>query len=308
MKIQSVVRMYQTRYHIGLQASVVCQIAAIVIQMKVRCYLIHADEDASDVRLTSPLAPLQIDSVNIAASRIQSLWRRYCNRKIFFFYKSLVLEKLRGAPSDILRHIIPREIDLLDRAAGIHVRFRLGGQSFPPKVCFKIFTHRGVCDVGAFAPRHYKLGMPHSKAKSSHTKRLHYSPSNQQKMRIRVGSSFFNSVTDDANMMEDWYIREENNFWRPIAENTLLDAFACENFVKPIKQSFHYSKLYRKHDVEILRKRRKREWMAKAYRLAKECSFGDLGTKNSESKFSCQDGYEGKFDEKQDDDDVVKWR
>jgi hypothetical protein len=37
----------------------------------------------------------------------------------------------------------------------VHVRFRLGGSIFPPKVYFKIFTHRPLCDVNAFAPRDY---------------------------------------------------------------------------------------------------------------------------------------------------------
>ena len=39
--------------------------------------------------------------------------------------------------------------------AGTHVRFRLGGHTFPPNVYFKIYTHRPLCDVNSFAPRDY---------------------------------------------------------------------------------------------------------------------------------------------------------
>jgi hypothetical protein len=53
---------------------------------------------------------------------------------------------LRGGddPRALLRAINPREAALLDAAAGAHVRFRLGGASFPPQVLYKIFTHRPV--------------------------------------------------------------------------------------------------------------------------------------------------------------------
>lgn len=48
----------------------------------------------------------------------------------------------RGDPRLMLRAINPREAALADAAAGIHVRFRLGGSVFPPLVFYKIFTHR----------------------------------------------------------------------------------------------------------------------------------------------------------------------
>lgn len=38
---------------------------------------------------------------------------------------------------------------------GTHVRFRLGGFSFPPSIYFKIYTHRPLCDINSFAPRDY---------------------------------------------------------------------------------------------------------------------------------------------------------
>ncbi len=52
----------------------------------------------------------------------------------------------RGDPREMMRAINPREAELMDPAAGIHVRFRLGGAFFPPLVFYKVFTHRwGPC-------------------------------------------------------------------------------------------------------------------------------------------------------------------
>ena len=55
----------------------------------------------------------------------------------------------------MLRSINPREASLFDEAAGIVLRFRLGGASFPPLIYYKIFTKAPLCDVNAFAPRDY---------------------------------------------------------------------------------------------------------------------------------------------------------
>jgi hypothetical protein len=60
-------------------------------------------------------------------------------------------------PAQLLRHISPAEAELAyqDAALGIHIRFRLGGASFPPALYFKVFTHQPLFDVNAFAPRDY---------------------------------------------------------------------------------------------------------------------------------------------------------
>ena len=52
-----------------------------------------------------------------------------------------------GDPKEILKSINPREAQLLDAAAGAHVRFRLGGSSWPPLIFYKIFTHRPVTGI-----------------------------------------------------------------------------------------------------------------------------------------------------------------
>uniref|UniRef100_UPI00358F0DC3 protein MFI n=1 Tax=Myxine glutinosa TaxID=7769 RepID=UPI00358F0DC3 len=45
------------------------------------------------------------------------------------------------------------EANLLDAAAGIYIRFRLGGDSFPPNIFYKLFTHRPIMDLCASSPR-----------------------------------------------------------------------------------------------------------------------------------------------------------
>ena len=55
----------------------------------------------------------------------------------------------------MLKSINPSEASLLDAASRCHVRFRLGGTKFPPLIYYKIFSHGGVVDINAFAPRDY---------------------------------------------------------------------------------------------------------------------------------------------------------
>lgn len=60
----------------------------------------------------------------------------------------------------------------MDAAAGVHVRFRLGGdqvrpltegisadelRQFPPVIYYKIFIHNSLVDVNSFAPRDYTV-------------------------------------------------------------------------------------------------------------------------------------------------------
>ena len=74
---------------------------------------------------------------------------------MFTFYRSLIRIR-EGSPShNLLRVINPKEAHLIDNATEIHIRFRLGGVSWPPVVYYKIFTHKSVIDLGSFAPREY---------------------------------------------------------------------------------------------------------------------------------------------------------
>jgi hypothetical protein len=124
---------------------IICQIGALVIQTRWRLVLYQkrikkaavetenlvSVKDA--IQLEMPRKILYLDEFS-AVVRIQFAWRSFCNRRIYKYFRDLIRFKLKGAPSDLLRTIIPNESDLLDRAAGVHVRFRLGSSIFPPKV------------------------------------------------------------------------------------------------------------------------------------------------------------------------------
>ena len=99
-----------------------------------------------------------------------------------------------------MKSVNPSEASILDTAAGCHIRFRLGGDKFPPLIYYKIFTHGGICDIGAFAPRDY------------------------MSLKKEKGKTVINSKFDkskDPNSNEGWYSRIENNGWRPISDKIL---------------------------------------------------------------------------------------
>ena len=56
---------------------------------------------------------------------------------------------------ELLKSINPQEAGLLDAASRCHIRFRLGGHKFPPIIYYKIFSHGGIVDINAFAPRDF---------------------------------------------------------------------------------------------------------------------------------------------------------
>ena len=46
---------------------------------------------------------------------------------------------------------------LLEGAANIHLRFRLGGENFPPNIYYKIFSHGLNVGINSLAPRDYSV-------------------------------------------------------------------------------------------------------------------------------------------------------
>lgn len=213
--------------------------------------------------------------------RIQLRWRAFCSRRIFRYFCDLVCVKLQGAPADLLKTIIPLETGLFDKAAGVHVRFRLGGAVFPPKIYFKVFTHRPLCDVNAFAPRDYtREEKPEAFHNNNHPKSLP-KHGKYQRHPIRVGAKYFDTaIKTFSSDTTTWYHREENNPWRPIASQLFEDVStppwqqdrrngtALGISKKP--QPFHFSSHKRREDIIRDKKRRKREWMLKAYMLSSQ--------------------------------------
>ncbi|KAM5245973.1 protein MFI [Ctenodactylus gundi] len=189
---------------------------------------------------------------NRAASVIQRAWRAFLNVAVFQHFKSLINLRRRGDPHQIMKYINPKEAELLDVAAGVHVRFRLGGVKFPPDIYYKIFTHRHIEDLCANSPRDYtKLPAKHM----SHNKSDH--PPKE----------------DDSG----WYRRIENNGWRLVSDKFWIPS-GSEMAEDKKESEFHFSKLKKRQELEKKRKIRKIEWMKKMYYT------GSLEAKSSHSE------------------------
>ncbi|XP_069869646.1 protein MFI-like [Dipodomys merriami] len=193
-------------------------------------------ETESEVTQEDTLSSVKEDG---AARVIQSAWKCFVNACIFQHIKNLIDLRRQGEPRQIVRFINPKEAELLDAAAGIHVRFRLGGMKFPPEIYYKIFTHRHVEDLCANSPRDYtKLVAKHL----SHNK---------------------NDRIQDTDR-SGWYRRVENNGWRPVSERFWLPT-DNEILESQKETEFHFSKLKRRQDIEKKRKIKKIEWMKQMY-------------------------------------------
>ncbi|XP_012514582.1 PREDICTED: uncharacterized protein C11orf65 homolog [Propithecus coquereli] len=161
------------------------------------------------------------------------------NVTVYQRLKSLIDLRRQGEPRQIMKYINPKEAELLDAAAGIHVRFRLGGVEFPPHIYYKIFTDRHIEDLCANSPRDYtKLPAKHT----SHNKSDHLQEEDHS----------------------GWYRRIENNGWRPVSDRFWLST-ASEVVEDKKEIEFHFSKLKRRQDLEKKRKIRKIEWMRQMY-------------------------------------------
>lgn len=94
-------------------------------------------------------------------------------------------------------------------------------------------------------------------------------------MGIRVGAKYFGASVTTSVDSDKWYKREESNPWRPIASSIMnelvVPPWSRDSISHPATRKvdpFHFSKLRRRADVEAEKRRRKREWMAKAYSIA----------------------------------------
>lgn len=93
---------------------------------------------------------------------------------------------------------------------------------------------------------------------------------------VRVGTKYFGTVVTTTVGIDKWYKREEGNEWRPIASSImnelLVPPWSRDSIAHPLKKKvdpFHFSRLRRKADVAAEKRRRKREWLTKAYKIAK---------------------------------------
>lgn len=270
VRVQSWWRMVCRRRRYLNSCRAICVISVIVIQDAMRTLVAQSRERE---RLAMP-----VYSPDEAATMIQLKWRSCSNRRIYFYFRELILFKLKGAPEDLLRSIVPEECNAMDKAAGVHVRFRLGGTVFPPRIFFKIFTHKAVCDVNAFAPRNYLVEKKpddfhnNNKKLRATKKDLTAHPLNQTE-NIRVGASYFGTIIQTSNDSgKGWYKRVENNPWRPISKNIVeeltMEPEEREKNHEKAPEAFHFSRLRRRQDLERRKKKKKRDWMRKAYLLS----------------------------------------
>ena len=118
----------------------------------------------------------------------------------------------------LLKSINPAEAGLLDAASRCHIRFRLGGERFPPLIYYKIFTHGGVVDINAFAPRDYNA------LKKEHRKDT-------------INITFDKPEKDQH---DGWYQRIERNGWSPISDKILTPGDKVEIETGEKAKSFHF--------------------------------------------------------------------
>mmetsp|Transcript_26675 Transcript_26675/g.43619 ORF Transcript_26675/g.43619 Transcript_26675/m.43619 type:complete len:290 (-) Transcript_26675:475-1344(-) len=176
---------------------------------------------------------------------IYKFFRRHLDLRIYHYYRDLINFRERGNPALMLKSINPREAALLDGASGARVRFRLGGDCFPPKIYYKIFVHAPCVDLGAFAPRDY-------------TRHFQVPP----KLLHNRGETPPGGET----MPQDWYHRVDNNGWRLMSDSLLRPGddhviMTSASKAKP----FHYSRQRRKDDAARDRKAKKLQWLQEMY-------------------------------------------
>ncbi|CAI9558843.1 unnamed protein product, partial [Staurois parvus] len=178
-----------------------------------------------------------------AARVVQRAFRRILDMNVFRYLKNLINFKAQGDPKLLLKCINPREAELIDAAAGVHVRFRLGGTKFPPNIYYKLFTHRPIVDMCANSPKDYTKQC----VKQLLPKQIH-------------NHGVIPEVTHSG-----WYKRVENNGWRLLTLRVFdsLDEVTVADNKRRVK--FNHNKLQRIQDVLKKQKQRKIDWMRKMY-------------------------------------------
>lgn len=191
---------------------------------------------------------------------------------------SLVTATSKQCAATILRLISPKEAQLMDDAAGTHIRFRLASPkksedcsadafskfgNFPPAVYYKIYTHRPIVDLCATAPRNYTL--PANKV-TLPKQQFNFQPANKQQegpIGYRLPSSYNQDPTSN------WYQRHENNEWRAISDSQLLSSIRVISDVKTSasksKEKFKPTITQRRLKRHNDQKRKRIDWLAKIY-------------------------------------------
>ncbi|XP_042561640.1 protein MFI isoform X2 [Clupea harengus] len=198
---------------------------------------------------SSTLDPAEYE-IQCAVRVIKKTWRRHVDIQVFKYFKELVNFHNQGNPRVLLKHVNPREADILDPAAGVFIRFRLGGTTFPPNIYYKIFTHRPIVDLCANSPKDYT----------------------HESQRRPVPRQIHNHHPVAHDDRSGWYKRVENNGWRLLTGKIdfFSDAITLDTSAKKLEH--RHTKLLRRQDVEKRKKLKKIEWFKKMYEEGVLCA------------------------------------
>eukprot|EP00906_Rhabdomonas_costata_P005386 RCo008073 len=196
--------------------------------------------------------PFYLTAEDNAAAKIQRAWKGHIGKQIFRFYANLIKLREHCDARLMLRCINPREAGLVDAASGIHLRFRLGGTTFPPTIYYKMYVHSPLVDLGALAPRDYRAS--------------------KQLPAVMLHSNTY-ALGPPEGDRSGWYRRVDNNDWRPIGnKDFLLGAEGDTHMEKLLRarkadtgKPFHFSSKVRAQEREQHRKQKRRKWLVQMY-------------------------------------------
>ena len=207
----------------------------------------------------------------MAAVTIQRAYRRHADRRIYRFFRQLLLSRQNADPLLLLRTLQAGEHVLADSSSGLYVRLRLGGASFPPLIYYKVFTTQHVLDIGSFAPRDYAL---------------------DERRRREAKKARTISCDEDRTDIQYWYQRWENNGWRVVGGQLLLEHRddEVEDRTAAVRLYHHPNKHVRRGEAERRRKERRVEWMKQMYARGRQCEAS--GEQRTEEAKERMDVYE----------------
>lgn len=128
----------------------------------------------------------------------------------------------------------------------MHLRFRLGGENFPPNIYYKIYIHGSYCDVNSYAPRDYSTLKKPENTHSHPEKKVTY-------------EEFKKNKEDYQN--EGWYLRIDNNGWRPISHKLLNKTDYIELFSANKIRYHHFKKEKRTEKITKKTRLNKLRWL-----------------------------------------------
>ena len=159
-----------------------------------------------------------------------------------------MLNKLKNVNTwKMLKVINPQEAGLIESCTNLHIRFRLGGNVFPPKIYYKVYVNGPLCDVNSFAPRNYAA---------------------ISKKYPKLNFDQYRSMAKKK-PLDGWYQRTENNGWRPLEDKVLSKDFLEKLSGNKVKYH-HHNKPKRQLKGEKFTKLNKLRWLQSMYKKGKD--------------------------------------